>query len=185
LERGVGLQLWHENKVFVRGEGARETHIIVFRLCLVGQDLADGSVKGEMCPCSCKRPMCIPSIEREHWTRVQSKQRLLSQPTWILHHKVKKQERGETHRLILPQLDIQLRELFPRDKFAWRAVDRLSGELESPTLLAFGPEKIALNVQEGVRLRCLPHCSSHYLHSFDFLVYIMPDPLAYRTAKLD
>jgi hypothetical protein len=77
---------------------------------------------------------------------------------------------GETHRFVLPEIDIDIRELLPCYKLAWCAVDCLTRQLERPFILALTAEEIALCVEQEIRLWCLPHSCAQYLYCLDFLI---------------
>jgi len=52
-----------------------------------------------------------------------------------------------THRLVLPEIDIDICEFLPRHELTWCAVDRLACKLERPLVLALAPQEVALRVE--------------------------------------
>jgi hypothetical protein len=55
-----------------------------------------------------------------------------------------------THRLVVPNIDINIREFFPRHELARCAVDRLACKLECPLVLALTPQEVALRVEQEI-----------------------------------
>jgi hypothetical protein len=80
------------------------------------------------------------------------------------------QQKNKTYRVILPKVDVQIRQLLPGNEFTWSAIDSLSGQLQSPFKFPFRPQKIALSVKQCVRLRCFMHSGCHDLYSFHLLI---------------
>jgi hypothetical protein len=75
-----------------------------------------------------------------------------------------------THRLVIPDIDIDVCEFLPRHELARCAVDRLTCKFERPLVLTLTPQEVALRVEQEIRLWSLLHRSCHYLYSLDFLV---------------
>lgn len=76
----------------------------------------------------------------------------------------------DTDILVLSHLNVHLRQLCPGDKLARCAVDSLLCELQGPVESALAAEEVALDVEEGVRLRGLLEGEVDDLESLDLLV---------------
>ena len=75
-----------------------------------------------------------------------------------------------TYIFVLPEVNVALSQLFPCYKLAGCTVDGLSRQLEGPFVLPFGTEELALNMEEGVRLRGLLYSGGHDLNRLHFLI---------------
>lgn len=87
--------------------------------------------------------MCVAPVECEHWTRIESEQRLYRSPS----PDNNKSADGKTHRLVLSEIDINIRELLPCYELTGRAIDCLARKLERPFVLALTSQKVTLYVE--------------------------------------
>jgi hypothetical protein len=53
----------------------------------------------------------------------------------------------EAHRFVLPEINIDIRELLPCYKLTWCAIDRLTRQFECPFALALTSQEVALYVE--------------------------------------
>lgn len=75
-----------------------------------------------------------------------------------------------TYRLKHAQLDVNLCQFGPCDKFARRTIDSLSRKFNGPICFALGPQEVALNVQQSVGLWIFAQRRANYLNTLDFRI---------------
>ena len=68
-------------------------------------------------------------------------------PGPVCHPMTKRGADDETHRFVLPEIDIDIRKLLPSYELTWRAVNCLARKLERPFMLALTSQKVALCVE--------------------------------------